>query len=41
LTKLHSVEIESLEKRYNSIIEGLKEERKELEKEIKEKDKVV
>ena len=38
---MHAEELTSIEKRFNSIIEGLKGERKELEKDIREKEKSV
>ena len=41
LTKIHSVEIEALEKRYGDLIHTLKTDRSELEKLIKEKDKMI
>lgn len=41
MTKLQAADIESIEKRYNSIIEGLKGERKDFDRQLKEKDKIV
>lgn len=41
LTKIHASDIENIEKRYNSIVDGLKGERKEFERQLKEKDKIV
>lgn len=41
ITKLQAADIEAMEKRYNSIIEGLKNDRKDFERQLKEKDKTV
>ncbi len=41
ITKIHASDIEAIEKRYASIIEGLKGERKDFERQLREKDKIV
>lgn len=41
MTKLQAADIEAIEKRYNSIVEGLKGDRKDVERQLKEKDKQV
>jgi hypothetical protein len=41
MTKIHASDIEAIEKRYNSIIEGLKGDRKDFDRQLKEKEKVV
>lgn len=41
MTKLQAADIESIEKRYTSIVDGLKGDRKDAERQLKEKDKQV
>lgn len=41
MTKLQAADIEAIEKRYVSIVDGLKGDRKDVERQLKEKDKQV
>ena len=41
IAKIHASDIENIEQRYNSIINELKQEAKELQRQIKQKDKMV
>lgn len=41
ITKIHAADIENIEQRYSNIVEGLKEDRKEFERQLKDKDRIV
>lgn len=41
LTKIHSLDIASIENRYNDLVKTLKTDKNELEKLLKEKDKLI